>query len=193
MSKGDKFPLLVGEVVAAVLKMEMEGGFTHPSVVERCMVVGSVRRKKEYVGDVELLYIPKFGPIDNPNELFPTTENLADVMLERLMQTDMLEHRLNKLGNSSWGDKIKMALYGTEKIPLDLFACTPETWICNVVCRTGSKDTNMQIAQAALKRGWKWKSTGEGFEKDGKIVYRPKTERDVFEAVGLTCLEPENR
>jgi len=60
------------------------------------------------------------------------------------------------------------------------------------VIRTGGKVTNQRIAMAAIKKGWHLQAYGAGFSiPEGDIVC--KSERDVFEFVGLAYKEPWQR
>jgi len=189
MSSGKKMPLEIGIIVGGYLKMELE------KYVERIEIVGSVRRKKAEIGDVEVLYIPKFDNIIPEGEFFETNSNLVDLFLNKKLETWMLHKRLDIKGAQRWGEKLKLAEFGIDKIPVDLFACTHDTWICNFVMRTGGKESNTKIAMAAQKKGWKWESTGVGFIDaiTKKTVCIPKTEQELFEAVGLPYLPPEQR
>jgi DNA polymerase/3'-5' exonuclease PolX len=60
------------------------------------------------------------------------------------------------------------------------------------VVRTGGEKTNKRIAMAAIRKGWHLKAYGSGFSTpDSDAVC--KSERDVFELVGLRYLPPEQR
>jgi len=56
-------------------------------VTERLIVAGSLRRRKELVGDVEILYVPKFVPGSAVVDMFAPAEpvNAVDATLERLL------------------------------------------------------------------------------------------------------------
>ena len=77
-------------------------------------------------------------------------------------------------------------------IGVDIFSTDEKCWPVALVVRTGGKETNKRIAMAALKRGWRFRAYGDGFDTpDGHI--RCFSERGVFEAVGLPYLPPEQR
>jgi len=60
------------------------------------------------------------------------------------------------------------------------------------VVTTGGAKTNRRIANAAREKGWRFHPSGDGFHTpDGHITYN--TEQEVFEAVGLPYLPPEQR
>jgi hypothetical protein len=61
-----------------------------------------------------------------------------------------------------------------------------------LVVRTGGKVTNQRIAMAAIKKDWHLQAYGAGFSTpQGDVIC--KSERDVFELVGLRYLEPWQR
>ena len=119
--------------------------------VDRAMVVGSVRRRKETVGDVEILYIPHFDPEPDCQSLFaelvPT--NQADKAIRAMLTGGVLRPRPNSLGRDTWGDLIKLAVHVETGLPVDLFAANVANWSNQLVCRTGPADSNAAIAKAA--------------------------------------------
>jgi len=77
-------------------------------------------------------------------------------------------------------------------IGVDIFSSTEVCWPVAMVVRTGGKETNVRIATAALQRGYQFHAYGSGFSTpSGEIVCR--SEREVFEAVGLPYREPWER
>lgn len=149
---------------------------------DRIEVAGSIRRQKADVGDCELLCIPKFeGFVD-----------LLDQEVRGLAGTHFLDYRLNKLGRRVYGPKNKLMLHVKSGFGIDIFSTTEACWPVSLVVRTGGKDTNMRIATAAIKKGWHLQAYGAGFSTpQGDIVCR--SEREVFELVGLPFREPWER
>jgi len=161
---------------------------------ERIEVAGSIRRQKSTVGDIELLFIPRFGSRVVAPELFPCHCDLALKAIEDLLHRKILTKRLNKNGGTAWGEKNKLAVHLPSGIAVDLFAATAHNWFNYLVCRTGGAENNRQIAMAAQARGWKWNPYGSGFEKLGSTERHVVTEeRQVFQFVGMTYLVPELR
>ena len=164
-----------------------------PSSLEhRLIIAGSLRRGKQEVGDVEVLYIPIFTT--ERDGLFDTKQvNQADAALDRLLSAGVLVKRPNVMGTEVWGEKNKLALHRASGIPVDLFTAQEANWFNLVVCRTGSAQSNVRIATAAQARGWKWNPYGAGFtDKTGQLV-PVRSERDAFELIGLPYLEPWQR
>jgi DNA polymerase/3'-5' exonuclease PolX len=175
---------------------------------ERICFAGSLRRRKPFVKDVEILFVPKYSKSDerSPREdLFaapsePKPVNNAEVVIENLLNAGLLAKRKNVNGREAWGEKNKLAVHVPSGIALDLFAATPENFYNYLVCRTGGAENNVRICSAAIARGWKWNPYGTGFSRlpaSGDIeeleLHPVMSEREVFEFVGLPYLEPWDR
>lgn len=158
----------------------------------RLIVAGSLRRKKELVGDVEILFIPLCKAV--PFDLFGTTVqmSLADDRLCDLLENGTLAKRTNVNGSETWGEKNKLAVHVASGIPVDLFAATEANWFNYLVCRTGGMESNIAIAAKAKAIGWQWNPYGEGFSRRGE-VRRMESERAVFDFVRLPYKEPWER
>lgn len=167
-----------------------------PVVVEM-VVAGSLRRRKDSVGDVEILFIPKFETRADPADMFgrELEVDLAAEQIEALLAAGILSKRPKCDGTFTWGAENKLAMHVASGIPVDLFSAQRANWANLVVCRTGSKESNERICNAAIARGWKWQPYGAGFQdrQTGKLIRTTRSERDVFAAVGLPYLEPWER
>ncbi len=170
---------------------------------ERIMVCGSLRRRKESVGDVEIVYIPKTSPALQLAQsalfeiagLSPQTAlvNLANEALIRLLSALTIQPRKNVNGSIMWGDKNKLAVHMASGIPIDFFSATESNWFNYIVCRTGGAENNVAIASAAQAKRWKWHPYRDGFtDQEGNIV-KVESEQDVFRLVGLAYKEPWER
>lgn len=152
----------------------------------RCVIVGSLRRQKEAVGDIELLYVSRMGkPVKTdmfapPNDI-PLVEPRIDCMQN---QAGILRRRLNIRGHETWGPKNKLAVHVASGIPVDLFATSEENWYVSLVIRTGSKETNLKLTNGAIKRGGTLHAYGSGVQF-GLATTRATSERHVFELCGI--------
>jgi DNA polymerase/3'-5' exonuclease PolX len=160
---------------------------------ERIIVAGSLRRKREHAGDVEIVYITKRGEARRPGALFPETCDLADVAIAELELAGTLTRRLSKTGNETFGPKNKLMLHVSSGVPFDLFAITAGAWFSYLVCRTGPAMFNVALAERAKALGYAWHPY-KGFERlsDHKLI-EPASEHDVFTLLGLDYLEPWER
>lgn len=162
--------------------------------VDRIELAGSIRRRRPTVGDVEILFIPKFAPVTV--DLFGGTApvSLADRAIDTMVDLGILQRRPNVLGNVSWGKLNKLAVHTATGIPVDLFATTPDAWFNYLVCRTGGEKSNIRVASYARRRGYQWNPYESGFTKltTGK-VFPMESEAAVFEFVNLQCVPPWER
>jgi len=149
---------------------------------ERVTIAGSTRRRKPDVGDLELLCIPKFNGV----------VELLDQKLKWLIGTHVLEYRPNSKGSIVYGPKNKLLRHVDSGIGIDIFSTTAECWPVALVVRTGPKESNIAIAMAAQKQGWRLKAYGAGFDTPEGLI-RCESERDVFELVGLPYKKPWER
>src|SRR5690349_16533880 len=83
----------------------------------RIIVAGSLRRRKEMVGDVEILFIPKLievkeerqGELMACDEPKPKMIDLAGRILGLLTHASVISPRASVRGAFTWGDKNKLA------------------------------------------------------------------------------------
>lgn len=162
-----------------------------------CLWVGSLRRNRANVGDVEILYVPRQGMLPDPDDLFqtPVERNAADEVLAALIKRGVLAKRLNEAGNTTWGAQNKLAVHVATGMPVDLFAATTANWFNLLVCRTGPASLNAIIATRAQNKGWRWNPYSEGFYQAGSSILRHtvRCEADVFQAVELPPTDPIDR
>lgn len=168
----------------------------HP-VIERVEIVGSLRRKKDEVGDIELLFIPKLE--ERPEGLFDKVKvDLADEMLNDMLACGQLQKRPSKTGVFSWGEKNKLSIHVPSGIAVDWFSTNEDCWWNSLVCRTGGKENNLMITTTAQQRGWSFEAYGSGFMEiygldSWRSHHQTTSERDVYEFIGLPYLEPWQR
>lgn len=167
---------------------------------ERMIVAGSLRRRRQWVGDVEVLYIPRLSKVERVRQAdllggdpAPIFTNLADAGLLMMIADGVINQRKNVHGSITWGEKNKLARHAASGIPVDFFEARAGNWFNYLVCRTGGAESNVRIASAAQKKGWKWHPYGDGFTDDEGNVVRVESEEDVFRLAGLAYLEPHAR
>jgi len=176
--------LEVAREVCALLKPHCEP--------DRLIVAGSLRRRKEQVGDVELVYVSKLELA--AADLFSVDSvPVVDRVLSGLLAAGTVGKRHTVTGAETWGPKNKLAFHIASGVPLDFFATTEAAWFNYLVCRTGGAANNTWIAGAALRKGWRWNPYGAGFtDRSGELV-PVRSEREAFELVGLPYREPWER
>lgn len=161
-------------------------------VTERLVCAGSLRRGRADVGDLELLFVPRFEI--QPDGLFDTRKvDLADRAINQLVAKGILAKRPNVNGYFAWGEKNKLAVHVSSRLPVDLFATTLKQWYVALVVRTGPAELNVRLCESAIKRGLRFHAYGDGFtDRQGNVI-PCHSEEDVFRIAGLPYLEPKDR
>ncbi len=153
-------------------------------------IAGSLRRGKTEVGDIEILFVPRSGPVHTAGALFPQQGSLADELIEQWLRDHMLTKRLiDKNAVPTWGPLNKLAVHVASGVPVDLFATTHEHWWSALVMRTGPKETNVSLAAAAPRL--KFHAYGAFTRLDTGAPVIPRSESEVF--AGLPWREPADR
>ena len=155
---------------------------------ERIEVAGSVRRKKEMVGDVELLVIPK-AAVQSP--LWLEREALDSRVME-LMEQKILGYRLNEKGRKSYGRWNKMLVHVPSGIGVDLFSTTVENFGMALMVRTGSAAFVVQFMTRLKSLGKAGHAYGGISISDGTEMTCP-TEEIVFRELLWRFRPPEER
>lgn len=169
--------------------------------IARGKVCGSVRRCKPECADIEIVYEP-LPDLPHGNDLFGEATSMVNPSLEfldSLVNSGVLEYRLNQNGHRAWGKENRLALYNWRghKIPVDLFAVyDPAIWGNLVAIRTGSAQFNCRLLNLRRRGGWmpdNCRMTG-GFYlfKNGYVVECP-TEESFFKELEVRWIDPRER
>jgi DNA polymerase (family 10) len=137
--------------------------------VKQLAVAGSIRRRKETVGDVDIL-VTSSKP-EKVMEAFTALPQVA-LVLERGGTKASVRHR--------------------DGIQVDLRVVEPETFGAALVYFTGSKQHNIRIREMAVRKRLKISEYGVFSDATGKRV-AGRTEEDVYAAIGLPWIPPELR
>lgn len=159
----------------------------------RLCVAGSMRRGKDEVGDIEILYVSRIGQVQKPGEMFESQGSLADMLIDDLRRGGKLDKRQNINGQFTWGAQNKLAIHKATDLPVDFFSTTEENWFVSLVIRTGPKDFNIGLIQNAKRRGLQLHAYGAYTEIGTGLPIYPKSEREVLELAGLPWIPPEER
>lgn len=134
---------------------------------EEVVVVGSIRRFKETVGDIDILVVSK-----KPERVMETFVGLSDVV-------HVYAH-----GDTKSSVRLRQGLDADIRvIPRESFGAAMNYF-------TGSKAHNIALRELAIKHGWKLSEYGL-FDGDKQIA--GETEKDLYEKLGLAYVEPEMR
>lgn len=141
----------------------------------RCEIAGSVRREKPEVKDIEIVAIPK--PYDTG--LF---ESGIAIVINRF---EKVKGEL-QYGKCKYTQRIL-----PEGIKLDLFIADENNWGLIFAIRTGSPEYSHRV----LATGWckKGYNSVDGMLKKDDKLYAMKEEKDVFDLIGISFVEPKFR
>ncbi len=139
------------------------------SLCVRLEVVGSIRRQKALVGDIDFV-------------VEATDSNWAKI-------TSCFK-KSNVICAGNQLIKVNYPVDGA-LFQADFYRAYENNFGIQQLIRTGSAEHNTWLASLALSKGYRLKYS-EGLLKDGQIL-AGKTEESVFEALGLPCPKPEER
>jgi DNA polymerase (family 10) len=136
--------------------------------VKEVVPAGSYRRRKETVGDIDILAI--------------STE--PEKIMDYFVAFKEVEHVYAK-GPTKTMVRLKNGL------DVDLRVVPEESFGAALAYFTGSKEHNIQMRELAIKKGWKLNEYGL-FDKNEKMI-AGRTETEIYEKLGLQWIPPELR
>lgn len=145
----------------------IEGRLKNLKGVEEVAVAGSVRRKKETIGDADILAISK-----NPKPVMDYFVSMPEVAAVHAHGVTKSAIKLN----SGLNVDLRVVERDSYGAALDYF--------------TGSKDHNVALRQIAIRKGLKLNEYGL-FR--GKKEIAGRSEEELYKALGMDYVEPEMR
>jgi DNA polymerase (family 10) len=144
------------------------------AAITRLEVSGSLRRRRETIGDVDILVVSP-----TPSAVMETFTTLPQV-------SDILGH----------GDTKSSIALGTG-LQVDLRVVEAQHWGAALQYFTGSKEHNVAVRELALKQGWSLNeygltATGSGDAPTGESRFFAE-EADLYAFLGLDWVPPELR
>ena len=135
--------------------------------VKKINIAGSVRRRKDTVGDADILIIS-----DKPKPVMDYFVSMPEVA------------RVFAHGETKSAVKLKNGL------DMDLRVLPEESYGAGLNYFTGSKDHNIELRRIAISKGYKLSEYGL-FK--GKKQIAGRTEEELYKSLGLHYIEPELR
>lgn len=165
--RSKRFPLLeVTPHAERVLKTIRE-----VSGVERAEIAGSYRREKATVGDIDILVVTKHPQkVSDAIATLPIVQNIA-AQSDKKLSFDVI-------------------LSKDSRLRVDVRFVKKDQWGSALLYFTGDKDHNIAMRKIAIRNGWKLSEYGL-FE--GENVIASKEEKDIYEKLGLSWIEPKER
>ena len=137
--------------------------------VKQWSLAGSIRRRKETVGDIDIL----------------VTSSKPEKVMDAFTRLPQVADVLGRGGT-------KASVRHREGIQVDLRVVEPDAFGAALVYFTGSKQHNIRIREMAVRKRLKISEYGVFRDADGKRV-AGRTEEDVYAAIGLPWIPPELR
>ncbi|MFC5184648.1 DNA polymerase/3'-5' exonuclease PolX [Actinomadura harenae] len=137
--------------------------------VERCQYTGSLRRRRETIGDVDVL-----AASDDPHPIMEAFKALPFV-------TEIIGS----------GDK-KTSVRTSRGLQVDLRVVPPESWGAALQYFTGSQAHNIRTREIAVRAGLKLSEYGLFDAESGALVVS-ETEDEVYRRLGLPWIPPPLR
>jgi len=144
--------------------------------VDKAMVAGSVRRKKETIGDIDILAVSK----------------KPEKVMDYFIGLPFVAHVYAK-GRTKTMVKLKNGL------DADLRVIPKESFGAALNYFTGSKSHNIALREIAVKKGWKLNEYGLFGASGSRTSVRKsdflagRTEEELYKKLGLRYIEPETR
>ena len=158
-----------------LLNVAYDDGEGYISYLQRCnkikrlSIAGSLRRKKETIGDIDIL-----ASSDSPDEVmdyFVQYQDVQRVLLKGSTKTSVI---LN------------------DDLQVDLRVVEDKSFGAALQYFTGSKEHNVKMRSIAIKRGFKLNEYGLFNKKSEKYVVG-KNEEEIYGKLDLAYIEPEMR
>lgn len=147
---------------------EIKAALCEPDMRWPCTIVGSLRRLRPVVHDIDLVWGPGWQGVPELKEFC-------------LQRGEIIR----------WGPKLAAITY--HDVPIDLYFSTPETFPTLLLIRTGSKENNIRLCSIAKSKGWKLHASGDGlFNERGERI-AGDSERSIYDALGVPWQEPWER
>ncbi|HEV8341623.1 MAG TPA: DNA polymerase/3'-5' exonuclease PolX [Candidatus Binatia bacterium] len=156
---------LLGTILPSIL--EIEGRLRGVTEVEQVVVAGSIRRRKETIGDADILVVSR-----KPEKVMGFFVSMPEVA--------------HVLGQGKTKTMVKLR----NGMDMDLRVVEEESFGAALCYFTGSKDHNVALRRIAQEKGLKLNEYGL-FHGNKRVAGR--TEEEVYKALGLPFIHPEMR
>jgi DNA polymerase/3'-5' exonuclease PolX len=145
---------------------------------ERIEIAGSIRRQRPFCGDIDLVILTD-SPAAFRHRLFkdPRTQRVLDGEINLIA----------RLANG-----VQLDIFLAHPGHKDLLGATPSNFGSLLLCRTGSKEHNIYLIEAAKARGLKWNPYHGVFDPQLGCI-ASATEEAIFSTLGLEFVIPEQR
>jgi DNA polymerase (family 10) len=152
---------IAGDVAAALAALP---------TVERADVMGSLRRFRETIGDIDVVV---------------TSRGDAEEIMQRFVELPVVRDVV------AYGAR-KTAIIGAAGMQVDVRVVRPDQYGAAALYFTGSAAHNVRLRQLAIERGWTLNEYALSDAATGAVI-ASETEEQIYEALGLSSIPPEIR
>lgn len=140
--------------------------------VQQVELAGSLRRKKETVGDIDILVTASKKDWSKIIKSFVAFDNVENILIKGDTKASVMVRNYNR--------------------QVDVRIVEDSDWGAALVYFTGSKEHNVHLRQIALAKGFKLNEYGV-FENESDRKVASQSEEEVYQTLGLSWLPPEMR
>jgi DNA polymerase (family 10) len=140
-------------------------------------VAGSIRRQKDTVNDIDIVVEPK-------------PHSWIKLLKEIRRKFDAVTEKQGAKLATLYVPFVSKQRQGY--VQVDLYRATKRTWGILLLIRTGSAKHNIYLASLAIRKGYRLAYSKGLLDEKGEVV-ASKTEREVFQALGLDYIQPQDR
>jgi DNA polymerase (family 10) len=137
--------------------------------VKQINLAGSIRRRKETIGDVDILVV----------------SSNSDKVMDYFTNLEQVERVVSK-------GTTKSTVIAQENLHIDLRVIEEESFGSALQYFTGSKAHNIKLRKIALDSNWKLSEYGL-IDKNTNEKIAGENEKDIYEKLGLDYIQPELR
>jgi len=150
----------------------------------RVEVAGSFRRGKQTINDLDIVV--------QPTAAFGFSSWLKIIKAMRDTFNAITEKQGDKLATLYLPFTSQKIGLGPGHIQVDFYNAEAATWGVLLLVRTGSKEHNVKLCNLAISKGLRLKYSVGLLNEAGHVV-AGRTEEEVFAALGLPFVEPNER
>lgn len=150
-------------------------------ISERAEIAGSIRRQKAEVADVDLVVIPR---VEIEKDIFGTAIKSTNVTWREI------DRRATADGWQMLRAGAEIVSWKHKGVQVDVFFTEPQYWGSMLLCKTGSKEHNIWLANYAIAQGGKWHPNHGLYLRNRRIS---DTEEAIYDALRIAYIPPERR
>jgi len=154
---------------ATAIGHEMIEFLKKSSAIDRLDIAGSLRRRKETIGDIDIL----------------VTSTKPEEVMDWVASYPRIDHVIMK-------GPTKTSIHLSNNIQVDIRVVEEKSYGAALQYFTGSKEHNVSMRALSLKKGYKLNEYGL-FKKDNEEYITGEDETKIYEALDLSYIPPELR